>query len=648
MDLRGYKRLATVYGWAGTILNVDLTRGKIEKEPIYQEFAEKYLGGIGFNAARLFDLVKPGADALSPENVIMFGVGPLAGTLYPGNTRLTGTAKSPLTDIFGSTNCGGFFGAELKYAGYDQITIFGKSERPLYLLIDDDKVELRDASNIWGKSTWEAGMRIREELRDSEIQVLVIGQAGENLVRFANIISPPRGAAGRTGMGAVMGSKNLKAIAVRGTKRLKIARPEEFFSICKESTILGRTEPRYEYLRGGGSPMWLDLLAPRAAVGARNYTRALFPNWTAVSGEKFRAGGEFTVRKKACFSCPVGCSGFFNIRSGEFEQTFGRTPEYGMTEISIRCDIDKIPPILKMQELLDKYGIDTLSVGHMLSWAMDCYSRGILTKEDCDGLSLEWGNFVATIELIPKIAKREGFGALLAEGEKRAPQILGRDSEKIMYHVKGMSPPPSDPRSTGLFGFAFYTAPRGGDHLTANTIWVPPLVKGSDLEKELTAKQENWLGIMWERDRSGEGMGESLKVCEDISAILNAAEVCTRTGGSFELVARALSAATGIDFTVKKLLVIGERIFNIEKAFNSREGLTRKDDNFSVPEKFTVEPVGEGPHKGEVLRDLDRRLDDYYKARGWDAETGLQTRAKLEELGLDQVVQQLEKMNFIK
>ena len=640
--------MAEFYGWAGTILNVNLTGSEVEKEPLSLEFAEKYLGGIGFNAARLFDLVKPGVDALSPENVIMFGVGPLAGTLYPGNTRLTVTAKSPLTDIFGSTNVGGSFGAEMKYAGYDQIAVFGKSEKPVYLWIDDDEVEIRDASHLWGKSTWEAGMRIKEELGDPDIQVLTIGPAGEKLVRFACVINPPRGAAGRTGMGAVMGSKNLKAVAVRGTKGVKVARPEELFRICRESTIYGRTEPRYEVLRRGGSPHWMDFLAPIGACGVKNYSKALFPNWTAVAGDKFRPGAGYSVRKRACFSCPVGCGGFFNIREGEFGQTFGRVPEYGATFISQSCDFDNIPAILKFQELCDQYGMDVVSAGQIISWAMDCYSRGILTQEDCDGIPLEWGNYAAVIELTPKIAKREGFGDLIAEGEKRAPQRLGRGSEKFMYHVKGMSPVIEDPRTNKLFGFAYYTAPRGADHLSSNTLWARDLVRDNDLGRETFAKLEKWgTRTTAKHEESVEGMGESVVICENITAIINSAEVCTRTGGSFEYIAKALSAATGIDFSEEKIIKMGERIFNMEKAFNSREGLTRKDDNFSVPEKFTKEPVAEGPYKGDVLN-LELLLDEYYRARGWDPETGLQTRAKLEELGLDHIILELEKANAVK
>ncbi len=621
-----------MYGWAGTVLNVDLTRGSINKEQLSPEFAEKYLGGKGFNSARLFDLVSPGVDGLSPENVIMFAVGPLAGTLYPGNIRMTITAKSPLTDIFGDSNIGGFVGPELKYAGYDQIIVSGKSETPVYLWIDDDEVELRDASHLWGTTTWEAGLAIRQELGDPEVQILTIGQAGENLVRFANVISPLGRAAGRTGMGAVMGSKNLKAVAIRGTRGVKVARPEEFFNICKESTVKGTYEPRYKTLRGGGSPNWANLFMPAGGAGVKNYRKTVYPEWVALSGERMEAGGEFTVRKRACFSCPVCCSGLFNVRSGEFAQTFGRCPEFGTTEIGLRCEIDNLPALLKTGQLCDQYGIDVVSGQQMLAWTMDCYSMDILTKEDCDGIEPDWGNYKAVIELVHKIARREGFGNLLAEGERRAAEILGRDSEQYMYHVKGLAPVIGDPRTNKVFGLAYFTATRGADHLSANTMWIPYLLSGSELGKKLMDD--------WEK-------GRAIKILEDLSCILHSAEVCTRTGGSFELIANALSAATGTDFSLEKLTVTAERIYNVQKAFNSREGLTRKDDYFPAYQRIALEPVADGPYQGDVLN-LDPLLDDYYEARGWDKETGLQTVAKLEELGLDYLIPELKKAGAIK
>ncbi|MBI4285129.1 MAG: aldehyde ferredoxin oxidoreductase family protein [Chloroflexi bacterium] len=641
--------MAAIYGWAGTFLDIDLTTGKIERIPVSPEFAEKFIGGMGFNAARLFERVKPGVDALSPENVILFGIGPLTGTLYPGNTRLTVTAKSPLTDVFGATNIGGFIGGELRYAGYDQLAVTGKAARPVYIWIDDERVTIRDATHLWGTTTWETGQKIREELGDPDIQVICIGQAGENLVRFANVTNPPRGSGGRAGMGAVMGSKNLKAVAIRGTKSVKVARLGEFVQLCRESTIFGRSEPRYKHLRTTGSPKWIDFIGEASASGGRNFTRQISDRWEEIKGEKFLPGGEYTVRKRGCFSCPIGCSGFFNVKSGEFAQIFGRTPEAGVTIMGLGCDIYNVPFLLKMQELLDKYGMDSLSGGQMLAWAMDCYDRGILTKEDTGGLALEWGNYAAVTELVPMIAKREGFGSLLADGEKRAPQNLGRGSEKLIYHIKGMSCPAEDPRVSRTFGFSYYTAPRGADHLTANITWVPDLLRGSELGKKMAAKYKKWGSIKSaEHDDDIAGMGESQKWMEDATAIINAAEVCTRTGGSFEFMAKALSAATGLEFTLDKLLAAGERIFNMEKAFNAREGLTRKDDNFSNPEKFTREPVAEGPCKGDVLFNLEEFLDEYYQARGWDVPTGLQTRAKLIQLGLADIIPELESAGAVR
>ncbi|MBI4286348.1 MAG: aldehyde ferredoxin oxidoreductase family protein [Chloroflexi bacterium] len=620
----------------------------MEQEPISADFAKEYIGGIGFNVARLFHLVKPKIDALGPENIIMFGVGPLCGTLYPGAARLTITAKSPETDIFGSTNIGGHFAAELKYAGYDQVCVAGQSPQPVYLWIDDDRAELRDAGHLWGKSSWETGSVIREELADLEIQVLCIGPAGENLVRFASVINPPRGAAGRTGMGAVMGSKRLKAIAVRGTKPVKVARPEEFLRLCQASTIFGRSEPRYKVLRKGGSANWLDFAAPKGGLGRRNYQSTRFPNWRALSAERFVPGGEFTVRKRGCFSCPIGCAGFFNVRTGEFAQTFGRVPEYGMTSIGVRCDIDQLEPILRMQSLFDEFGIDATSGGGMIAWAMDCYNRGLLSREETDGISLEWGDYAAVLELVPRIARRQGFlGNLLAEGEKRAPQILGKASDKFLYHIKGLYAATYDPRADKVFGLSCFIAPRGADHLTANILWIPDLLRDTDLGKELAKKFRECLALPSEsRDANLKGLGTAFKLCEDRSTLLNAIEVCTRTGGSFELLRQALAAATGVEFGMNDLVRAGERIFNIEKAFNSREGLTREDDNISVPEKFMGEALSEGPYKGDVLN-LKPVLDEYYQARGWDVTTGLQTRQTLQELGLADMVPELESLGAL-
>ena len=625
-------------GWAGTILNIDLTTGKIEKEPLTLDFARKYLGASGFNSIKLFELVGPEVDALSPENVLMFGAGPLSGTLAPGSARLTVTAKSPRTDIFGDSNMGGFFATEMKFAGYDQIVIRGKAKQPVYLWIDDDEAELRKASPLWGNSTWDTARMIREEVGDPDIQVACIGQAGENLVRIANIMCPTKRAAGKSGMGAVMGSKNLKAVAVRGSKGIAIARPGEFLNACKEIREAIKMTSEYAKLHEYGTTGSFDQRAPLGARIVRNFQRNLFPNWEAISGETLKR--DFTKSMRACPACVIACGPFHVINSGEFAGVYGEGLELTTLAIGTRCDIDSMPALLKINELTNQYGIDHYGVMVVFSWAMDCYERGILTKEDMDGTSLDWGDYNAVIELIHKIARREGFGNILAEGEKRAPQLVGRDSEKFMYHIKGHTIIGTDPRTNKAHGFQLFTATRGGDHLKAAPKRMPEFLRETEIGEEMRKDPETL------DTRSPKGKGMVVKWSEDSMAVHNASGMCSRTGGSLPVLTRLLSSATGVDFTEKELLQTGERIFNVQKAFNSRLGLTRKDDNLSVPEKIR-EPIKEGSYKGMAL-ELDMMLDEYYETRGWDQQTGLQTREKLEELGLEHIADELGKLNAVK
>ncbi len=473
-------------GWAGTILNIDLTASKIEREPLSPAFARKYLGASGFNSARLFELVKPEVDALSPENVLMFGVGALTGTLAPGSARLTVTAKSPLTDIFGDSNMGGHWSTELKFAGYDQLVFFGKADHPVYLWIDDDKVELRDASHLWGKSTWDTARLIKEEIGDPFIQVVCIGPAGENLVRFACIICPTKRAAGRSGMGTVMGSKNLKAIAVRGSTDVAIAQPDEFLKTCKQITeMVIDSYPHYQIFHEYGTPGLLDPFATSGIISARNYQRNTFPNWEALSGKTLKR--DFYRSMRACAACQIACGPFHSVKSGEFAGIYGEGPEYSLTEHGFNWEIDNLPAILKVNELCNQYGFDYMSGAFMISWAMECYEKGILTKDDFDGTPLSFGDYKAIVEIIPRIARREGFGNILAEGEKRAPKLVGRGSEKYMYHVKGQSPILEDPRAHKGFGLQHLTGSRGADHHKGNIIHMRYLMRDTDMVKKLSA-----------------------------------------------------------------------------------------------------------------------------------------------------------------
>jgi len=627
-----------VFSWAGTILHIDLSSRKIEKEELKSTFARKFLGGSGFNSKMLFDFVKPEVDALSPDNVLLFGVGTLTGTLAPGSARLTVTAKSPLTDIFGDSNIGGHFGTELKFAGYDQIIIHGKSDVPVYLWIDSDKVEIRDASHLWGKSTWETDRIIKEELGDFSVQVACIGQAGENLVRFACVISPTKRAAGRTGMGAVMGSKNLKAIAVRGSSDIAIAKPQEFLKACTEDRNAILTSPHYPGYHDCGTPYLLSLTAPQGIIGVRNYQRNTFKNWEVLSGTAFKK--QFFKSMRACAACHVACGPFHCIESGEFAGTYGEGPEYAGAELSILWDCDNPQAEIKYQELCNQYGMDIYSAGTGIAWAMDCYEKGILTEEDFDGEPLKFGDYNSVLKMVPRIALRDGFGNILAEGEKRAPSIVGKGSDKYRYHIKGMSNVTEDPRAHKGFGLQSLTGARGGDHLKGNILYMRYMLRYTDIELQSSGD----LGMM--DVRSPIGIGKAVKWGEDMTQLVDSVGMCTRTLDSLQMLTSLLNAATGLDFTEKELLTTGERICNIQKAFNARLGLMRKDDNFSVPDKFIKEPVPDGPCQGLIF-ERDVMLDEYYKAREWDPVTGLQTKNKLLELDLEYVISKLEKSKSI-
>lgn len=630
--------MAGWFGWAGRVLWVDLAKEKIRKEPLQKSLAKEYLGARGFNSACLFRLVNRGIDALSPENVLMFGVSPLAGTFAPSACRFTVTAKSPLTDIFGDSNCGGYFDSELKYAGYDQIVVTGKAKHPVYLWIDDDHTELKNAGHLTGKSTWETQKIIRHELGEPDLQVACIGPAGENMVRFACIIHTLKRAAGRTGMGAVMGSKNLKAVVVRGTKGVKVAEPQAFEKACRDATEALKRHPFYATLSEYGTPLLMEDLNATGMLGTRNYESAVWDKAEEVGGEKLKE--EYSAKMRGCFACPIHCTHFYVVNHGKFARTWGEGPEFAHTSLSgNKTGISDMPALLYMNNLANQYGLDVASLGSMIAWAMDCYSRAIISKEDADGLPLEWGNSESAIELVHRIATRQGFGNILAEGEKRAPKIVGKGSQNYMYEVKGMSPVIEDPRATKLFGFGYVTSVRGGDHLKGFGVL--------DCIGDVDAAQQLF-GIPEVADPlSTRGKGAAMKWHEDFCAAQDAAGICRFAsmhiwfGVPPNTIAKLVSTATGAELDETGLFTIGERIYNLEKAFNSREGLTRKDDNFSVPKKFLEEPLKDGPARGSVL-DLDPMLDEYYDARGWDRKTGLQSRRKLEELDLKDIANELQ------
>lgn len=608
----------------GTVLRVDLSKGKILVEPLDRELAAGFIGGRGINSAMLYEEVPSGTDALSPGNRIIFGTGPLTGTLSPGSGRYTVTSKSPLTGIHGDSNAGGFWGPELRFAGYDHLVVQGRSDKPVYLWVNDNNVEVRDASRLRGRTTWETEMMIKEELGDPDVQVASIGPAGENLVRYACIINNLWRAAGRTGMGAVMGSKNLKAVAVRGTGDVDVAKPVELMEYVKELNGLIMADAGYSLWSKYGTP---GLINPANALGilvTENDRRSTFKGADKISGETFCE--EYAVRSNACFNCPMHC-GHFYAAGGE-NATFGGGPQFAaLANLGSRCNNDDLKSILKMNSMCNQQGIDVCSAGVALSFAMECFERGIITRRETQGIELGWGDSQSMMTMLGRISFREGFGSILAEGAWRASQIIGKDSYKYAMTVKGADSPDYDPRALKGWGLAYAVSTRGGDHLRA----LPAL-------ELLNSPQEyEKLGLPAAGDRfSYDNKAILVKWHEEVRAVADSLEICkflTRTALlSPEYLVRLFELVTGTAITEGELLRAGERTINIERMFCIREGISRRHD--TLPERYMREPLPDGPGKGEVI-DIEKMLDEYYTLRGWDVETGIPTVGKLNELGLN-------------
>jgi len=631
--------ISQMYGWAGRRLRVYLTEGKIVKEPLPGDLRENYLGGRGFNSKTLFDELKPGIDPLGPDNVLMVAVGPLNGTAAPASSRWTVTAKSALTDGLGDGNGGGDFATELKFAGYDQIIFYGRSPEPVYLWIDNDRVELREASHLWGKTVRATNNLLTEELSDREVRILCIGPAGENLVRLAKVFSNVTRTGGKGGLGAVMGSKNLKAVAVRGTGAVKIARPAEFFEQVKHAYKKLSASPFLRMFREQGTLFLVRSASEWHALSTRNAQSGYFEGWEKLTSEAFES--QYAVKHRGCFACPVSCSHYYRVKDGPYA-THGESNEYGTTyPFASKCGVDNLAAVLLMNTICDQLGLDTHSCGNTISFAMDCWEKGLLTVKDTDGLELKWGNADAIIQLLPKIAYRQGFGRLLGEGSFRASkQIQG--SESCLRTVKGLevSALYLGPVTNVAQALAYATSTRGADHLRGGVmLYAMGLPRLAEiLGSEMAVKR------MVEEPRSIEGKGVLVALDQDFSAFFNSLEVCTWIVGQMHQglnpddLARLLTTCTGDKMTGEDLMKIGERIYNVERAFNIREGMGRKDD--TLPESFFVEKVTPWGPTGISEASFQEMLDEYYAFRGWD-ENGIPTKEKLEELGLEDMAGQL-------
>ena len=613
-----------MHGYANCILRVNLSGGKIKKEPLDESLAKAFLGGRGVALKLFCDEVPPGIDPLGEQNKLVFMTGPLTGTAAPTAGRYDVVAKSPLTSLFGAASAGGHFGAELKFAGYDGVIIEGVAAKPTALVIRDGGVELRDASHLWGRPASETEKILKEDLGDFEAKIACIGVAGENLVKFAAIISERAHAAGRTGLGAVMGAKKLKAIAVSGSGDVQVHDPDalrqEILELTKRKDVLSAALSAY------GSAAFISYVAKSGAFPTHNF-KALssdFENDFNLDEMNEEAISEkLVIKKDACFCCRTGCRRASRIPR-KYEGELGSGPEYESVAAFARCGCSDVGMLLKFQNVCNELGLDVVSAGSAVSFAMECYEAGVLDADRTSGLELRWGDADIVIELLERIARREGVGDLLAEGVKRAAERLGRGAEKYAMHVKGLEFPGYEPRAMKGAALSFATANRGADHLGAlmtlvdfgmatplAMVTVDPLELSSE-KVRLVKELEDWMQVL-----------DSAIICKFFGVLLRKEEL-----------ASLISLVTGFDFSVKTLERIGERIWNLERLFNLREGLRGKEDDW-LPDRFYEEPLPKGAASGEVIprEEFERRLSEYYRLRGWD-EGGVPTAGKLRELGL--------------
>jgi aldehyde:ferredoxin oxidoreductase len=587
-------------GYAGRILNVDLTQGKVKQIPLDRDLASKYIGGKGFAARYLYDHLSQGCDPFAPENILIFAAGPLTGTLVPGSGRCIASTKSPATGLWLDANCGGSFGPEMKMAGLDALIIKGKASSPVMLVINDEEVYLRDAIDLWRKDTFSTHRWIKDKFGE-EFRVACIGEAGEKRVRFASIISEMR-AFGRGGAGAVMGSKNLKAIAIRGHHPITIARPEDFMRACREAFNEMAIHPD----SGGGRQKYgtntiLSCMNVAGVHPVRNFQKGVFQGRSIVNEEEIQA---FYVRNKACYGCPISCSKISEVKEGKYKGVFVEGPEYeDVWSFGAQCENISIPSIVQAEYLCDLYGLDAISTGNVIGFLMECMEKEVLEESDI-GYSLKFGDDEGIIRAIHHIGRREGPGLLWGEGVKRMAKEIGKGADSFAIHVKGLEMPAYDPRGSTGIALAYATSDRGACHLRS---W--------PIGAELLSAEERIDPF------SIEFKAEFVKSQQDLFTVINSSVTCLFTIFSLSLrhILQFLDSATGIESfaSPEEVLRNGERINNLVRLFNLKEGLTKGDD--TLPKRFLNEPLKDGPTRGRVV-DLETMLKEYYFVRGWDEE----------------------------
>jgi len=621
------------FGLTKKILRVNLTSGEFYIEEPNDKFYRKYIGGEGLIAYYLLKELEPNIDPLSPENKLIFATGPITGVPLAGSGRNSIGAKSPLTGGFGEAEVGGYWGPELKRAGFDAIIIEGKASNPVFLWINDSKVEIRDAAHIWGKITGDTQEFIKDELNDDLVRIAMIGPGGENLVRYACIINELRFAAGRTGMGAVMGSKNLKAIAVKGSERIKIANKDKLRELRNKlnNIYLKPVKGWFSHGTGGGI---IETFASTGNLPTRNFRDGNFENPKNIDPQI--VSERINLRMETCYSCPIQCKKIVDI-----DEKWNVNPKYGGPEYETigsfgsNCGIDDPVAICKAHELCNKYSLDTISTGVTISFAMECYENGILTADSTNGMELDFGNSDAMLELISMIANREGIGNLLAEGTKRVSQNLGKDAERFAIHVKGQEVPMHEPRLKRALGLGYAISPTGAEHMHN--------LHDTSIVEERSIGSMNQFGIYeaLPLDDLSPKKVRALSYQMNWKTLGNSLILCYFTPWTMQDQNTILQAVTGWNSTTWELMKTGERIFNLIRTFNIKHGFNKEED--WLPERFFQ------PHTSGALSDsaidknkLSEARNMYYEMNGWD-EMGVPKKAKLEELDVSWAISHLSK-----
>jgi len=612
----------------GTIIHINLTERTVETRAFEEDLARKVLGGFGFNTWYLYKNLPKDAHALGSENILVISRGLLTGTAAPASSRSHISAKSPLSGIMGSSNVGGHIGARLKSLGIAAMIIHGRANCPVTIRIDEKKVCIRDDESLWGLDTRELEASMRRDREYKRTEILSIGVAGEKLVPFACIMNGMDHAAGRTGMGAVMGSKNLKAILVEGVK-IKEKTSPKVKTLVKD--YIGKIRsglPIYNDFATTGSSGHVQWLNDSGQLGTRNYREGSIKGVEKIDGKNLLG---FVKKKTSCHRCPVHCKAEVKIKAGRHQGFYGGRPEYEtVINMGSLCGLDEPEELLFLSNLANILGLDTISTGSVIAFAMDLYDRGIITLEDTNGLELTWGNAMAMERLMHLIAQRKGLGRILSLGVKGAAQIIGKGSEKYAYHAKGVEIYGSDPRGTQAIALAYAISLRGGDFTSVYPI---PAFRYTPerAEKEFgTAAAVDPL--------SAKGKGVLVRKCLFVSAVIDSLGLCKVPALSiiadFNLENESLlsQAVSGLDLSAADMLLIGERVINMEKIFNLAHGASREWDN--LPETFQKEGLLKGPVKGVTVDDLSLMVQDFYRSMGWDKE-GVPTRRNRKRLKLE-------------